>query len=103
LSRRARHFSAAAVVENLAERTGSAVVQRGLRTTRWLYGKFGRGDSATLPDVSSLALDKNELLQIRCLAEEKARALGLPEDRVQLLVDALMYSLTKGNNEIEES
>lgn len=92
-----------AVVENLAERAGSTVAQRGLRTVRWLYGKFGRGDSATLPAVSSLTLDKNELLQVRRLAEEKARALGLPEDRVQLLVDALMYSLIKGNNETEES
>ncbi len=94
---------AAAVVENLAERAGSATTQRGLRATRWLYGKFGRNDPAMLPEVPPLALDKNELLQIRRLAEEKARALGLPEDRVQLLVDALMYSLTKGNNEIEES
>ncbi len=94
---------AAAVVDNLAERAGSAVVQRGFSTARWLYGKFGRADPVTLPEVPPLALDDNELLQIRRLAEEKARALGLPEDRVQLLVDALMCSLTKGNDEIEES
>lgn len=94
---------ATAVVENLAERAGSAIVQRGLGTAKWLYGKFGRGGSGTLPEVPSLALDENELVQIRRLAEEKARALGLPENRVQLLVDALMCSLTKGNDEIEES
>lgn len=94
---------ATAVVQSLAERAGPAIVERGLRMATWLRGKMGGGGAASTADITPLTLDENALARIRRVAEEKARALGLPESRVQLLVDALMGALARSDDEVKES
>lgn len=85
----------AAVADELLGRTASAVVDRGARGLRWLRGKAGRAERddapAQLPPAREF--DQRDLKRIRDLARQKAQALGLPDEQVELFVDALIGSL----------
>ncbi|MFD7660217.1 hypothetical protein ACFV4N_40090, partial [Actinosynnema sp. NPDC059797] len=85
----------AAVADELLGRTASAVVDRGARGLRWLRGKAGRAERGDAPAQLPPAreFDQRDLKRIRDLARQKAQALGLPDEQVELFVDALIGSL----------
>lgn len=87
---------AGAVVAHLADRVGDAASARTDRLIARLRGRLRRRPPppARLPELSAAQLDV-----IRALAEERARALGLAEDRIALFVDAFMVSVRRHSGE----
>ncbi|SDP74591.1 hypothetical protein SAMN04487905_10874 [Actinopolyspora xinjiangensis] len=102
---------AAAVYDQLVDRAGDAVVRGGDRVLSRLRARFrrrsaveGDEDSATEPETAepetagSLTtgpLTDEQRERVREVAEARARALGLTEDRVRLLVGAIVDSLDR--------
>ncbi|WP_127504448.1 hypothetical protein [Actinoplanes solisilvae] len=87
---------AGAVVAHLADRVGAAASARTGRLVERLGSRLRRRPPAPtrLPELSAEQLDV-----IRALAEERARALGLAEDRIALFVDAFMVSVQRHSGE----
>ncbi|SFE60577.1 hypothetical protein SAMN04487819_1182 [Actinopolyspora alba] len=97
---------AAAVYDQLADRAGDAVVRGGDRVLSRLRARFRRrvevesdDDSETEPataeSLTAGPLTDEQRERVREVAEARARALGLAEDRVQLLVGAIVDSLDR--------
>lgn len=80
---------AAAIYQQLTDKAGAAVARRGLR----LIARIRRRGNETKPPAAVAPLTEEQRAEVRRIAEERARALGLPEDRVQLLVGAILDGL----------
>lgn len=102
---------AAAVYDQLVGRAGDAVVRGGDRVLSRLRDRFRRrtelesddgsaSEESTAEPVAAESLTTGALTdeqreRVRGVAEARARALGLAEDRVQLLVGAIVDSLDR--------
>ncbi|WP_143013160.1 hypothetical protein [Actinopolyspora mzabensis] len=114
---------AAAVYDQLVGRAGDAVVRGGDRVLSRLRARFRRraevehedgdaaegsttepvtaesatAESATAESLPAGPLTDEQRARVREVAEARARALGLAEDRVRLLVGAIMDSLDRAD------
>ncbi|MFB9902927.1 hypothetical protein [Allokutzneria oryzae] len=86
---------ATAVYETLTQKTGELVVERGGR----LLGRLGRKlrrKKQEPPLVEAPAeLSDEEIGQVRAAVEKRGAALGLSPDQVELLADAVVFSLRR--------
>lgn len=78
---------AGAVYQSLTDKAGQAVVRRGGRLVSRLFRRR-RGD-APAPQPIVLPLTESQRAEVRRVAEQRARDLGLADDQVRLLVDAI--------------
>ncbi|MGJ7907897.1 hypothetical protein ACOQFL_15615 [Actinopolyspora sp. H202] len=97
---------AAAVYDQLVGRAGDAVVRGGDRVLSRLRARFRRraelesedgaaAEESTVESLPAGPLTEEQRARVREVAEARARALGLAEDRVRLLVGAIMDSLDR--------
>jgi hypothetical protein len=87
---------ATSVYQALTDKAGEAVVRGGGRLARRLWARLRRRDAQAppAPDPAIIrALTPDQRARLRRVAEERARALDLTEDKVQLLVSAIMDGL----------
>jgi hypothetical protein len=82
---------AAGVYQLLTEKAGEAVARKGLR----LLGRLRRNGKEAEARPVSLPLTDEQRVEVRRVAEERARALGLTEDQVRLLVGAILDGLDR--------
>jgi len=83
---------AAGVYQQLTEKAGEAVARKGLR----LIARIRRSAKESEATPVSLPLTDEQRVEVRRVAEERARALGLDDDQVRLLVGAIMDGLDQG-------
>ncbi len=83
---------AAGVYQLLTEKAGEALARKGLR----LLGRLRRNGKESETRSVSLPLTDEQRVEVRRVAEERARALGLTEDQVRLLVGAILAGLDQG-------
>jgi hypothetical protein len=86
---------AGAVVAHLTDRVSAAANARTDRLIERLGSRLRRRPPAPVPAARRPELSAAQLDVIRALAEERARALGLAEDRIALFVDAFMVSVQR--------
>ncbi|WP_139235276.1 hypothetical protein [Actinopolyspora lacussalsi] len=102
---------AAAVYDQLVDRSGDAVVRGGDRLLSRIRARFRRRaevenddgsetegsttEPVTAEPVTAGPLTDEQRERVREVAEARARALGLSEDRVRLLVGAIVDSLDR--------
>lgn len=82
---------AAAVYEKLTEEVGGTVVRGGKRLGQRLWRRLRRrAPEPGPPPRISRPLTAEQRAALRAVAQARARALGLPEEKVQLLVGAIL-------------